>query len=176
MSNSAQESIGQWLEKVVIGLNLCPFARREFDAKRIRYAVTSETDFEAILMHFAKELEALDEDANIETSLLIYEKGLVDFYDYLDLLDLAQAWLEDQDLIGVYQLASFHPQYMFDGTDVDDVTNFTNRAPYPVIHILREESLEKAVDSHPDTSQIPERNIALMQEHDASYWQRFFGE
>lgn len=175
MSHSAQESIKLWLEKAVIGLNLCPFAKREFDAQRIRYAVTSETDFEALLMHFAKELEALDEDANIATSLLIYDKGLVEFFDYLDLLDLAQAWLEEQDLVGVYQLASFHPHYRFEGTAEDDVTNYTNRAPYPVIHILREDGLEKAVDSHPDTSKIPERNIALMQEHDASYWKHFFG-
>lgn len=174
MSGQAEKAIRQWLEHAVIGLNLCPFARREFEANRIRFAPTSATDLEAMVTHFADELALLDGDSRIETSLIIFELGAGDFFDYLDLLDLAQAWIEDQDLQGIYQLASFHPAYIFAGTDESDASNYTNRAPYPVIHILREESLEKAIASHPDTSLIPERNIALMREHDARYWQHFF--
>lgn len=174
MSGRAEKAIRQWLEQAVIGLNLCPFARREFEANSIRFAPTPETGLEAMVTHFARELELLDGDKSIETSLIIYEQGAGDFFDYLDLLDLAQGWIDDQDLQGIYQLASFHPAYIFAGTDESDASNYTNRAPYPVIHILREESLEKAIASHPDTNQIPERNIALMHEQDVNYWRQFF--
>ncbi|MDX1490124.1 MAG: DUF1415 domain-containing protein [Pseudohongiellaceae bacterium] len=169
-------SVRLWLEEAVIGLNLCPFAKRELNAERIRFALSNDTDFELLLEHLAQELARIHEDESVETSLLIYSSGLKEFDDYLDFLDLAQAYLEDRGLLGVYQFASFHPQYMFAGTSHSDPANYTNRAPYPVLHILREASLERAIESYPDTQSIPERNIALMQEHSAEYWQSVFAK
>ncbi|MCP5358498.1 MAG: DUF1415 domain-containing protein [Pseudomonadales bacterium] len=160
----------RWLEEAVIGLNLCPFARREHEQGRIHFAVCEETDAEALLLSFATELLRLEQDAQIETTLLIFARALADFDDYLDLLDMAQAWLEEQGLEGVYQLASFHPDYVFADSPETDAANCTNRAPWPVIHLLREESVEQAVAAHRDTAAIPERNIALAREKGMAYW------
>lgn len=161
----------QWLEEVVIGLNLCPFARREYEGGRIRFAVCGEQNPEDLLLEFAKELERLEREPQLETSLLIFPNALADFFDFLELLDMAQAWLDAQGLEGVYQLASFHPRYQFDGTAPNETSNYTNRSPYPMLHLLREASVEKAVAAHPDTSAIPVRNIALAQEKGLAYWQ-----
>lgn len=169
-SEHAENATRKWLQDVVIGLNLCPFARREFDAGRIHFAVTEETDLEALLMAFATELSRLDKTPEIETSLLIFANAVPDFLDYLELLDMAQAWLEDLELEGIFQLASFHPAYQFDGSALDDEANFTNRSPFPVIHILREDSVERAVASHPDPGMIPERNIQLAREKGLNFW------
>lgn len=159
-----------WLEEAVIGLNLCPFARREHERARIRFAVCEETDTEALLLSFASELLRLEQDAKIETTLLIFACALSDFDDYLDLLELAQAWLQEQGLEGVYQLASFHPNYVFADSPETDAANCTNRSPWPVIHLLREQSVEEAVAAHRDTAAIPERNIALAREKGMAYW------
>lgn len=166
----AEKATRQWLQDVVIGLNLCPFARREFDAGRIHFAVTEETDMEALLMAFATELSRLDKTPEIETSLVIFANAVPDFHDYLDLLDMAQAWLEEQELEGIFQLASFHPLYQFADSAPDDEANYTNRSPFPVIHILREDSVERAVASHPDPAMIPERNIQLAREKGLRFW------
>ncbi len=166
----AERATRQWLQDVVIGLNLCPFARREFDAGRIHFAVTEETELEALLMAFATELRHIDRTPEVETTLVIFANAVPDFHDYLDLLDMAQAWLEDQELEGIFQLASFHPQYQFADSDPDDEANFTNRSPFPVIHILREDSVERAVASHPDPATIPERNIKLAREKGLVFW------
>lgn len=161
----------QWLERVVIGLNLCPFARREFDAGRVRFAVTAHTEPEALLLEFASELNRLQNEPQIATTLLVFARGVPDFFDYLDLLDMAQAWLEEQGLEGEYQLASFHPDYLFADCVANDAANFTNRSPWPVIHLLREESVEQAIASHPDTARIPERNIRLAREKGGTWWE-----
>lgn len=168
---SVETGTRRWLEQVVIGLNLCPFARREFDAGRVRFAVTSHTEPAALLLEFASELNRLQNEPQISTTLLVFAEGVADFHAYLDLLDMAQAWLEEQELEGVYQLASFHPDYQFAESDVDDEANYTNRSPWPIIHLLREESVEQAITSHPDTARIPERNIRLAREKGADYWQ-----
>jgi len=161
----------QWLEEVVIGLNLCPFARREYEGERIRFAVCGEQDFEALLLEFAKELERLEREPALETTLLIFPNALTDFFDYLELVDMAQAWLGTQGLEGVYQLASFHPRYQFAGTAPNEPSNYTNRSPWPMLHLLREASVEKAVAAHPNTDAIPARNIALAKEKGLAYWQ-----
>jgi len=167
----AERATRQWLEQVVVGLNLCPFARRVLDGGSVRIVVSDETDMEALLMAFATELARLENEPAIETTLLVLASAVPDFLEYLDLLDMAQAWLEEQELEGVYQLASFHPDYQFADSDPDDEANYTNRSPFPVIHLLREESVEGAVASHPNAEGIPERNISVAREKGLAYWQ-----
>jgi hypothetical protein len=154
--------VRQWLESLVIGLNLCPFAGRELLNNRIRFAVTGATSEDELLQALQAELELLGVNSSIETTLLIHPKVLGDFADYNQFLDAADGMLRHLELEGVYQVASFHPDYQFGGTEPNDVENFTNRAPYPLLHILREESLERAIAEFPDVEKIPERNIKLM--------------
>ena len=151
-----------WVDTMVVGLNLCPFAKRELVKNRVRFVATEATNEEQLLTALYAELELLNADDSVETTLLVHPHVLTDFMDYNDFLDLADALIEDMDLAGVIQIASFHPDYQFGGTLFDDAENYTNRAPYPLLHLLREASLERAIESHPDVSAIPERNIALM--------------
>lgn len=155
-------SVRNWVERFVVDLNLCPFAKRELVKDRVRFVVSEATDQIVLLADLQLELQRLDSDASIETTLLIHPGVLTDFYDYNDFLDEADALLEHLDYDGKFQVASFHPNYQFGGTEPEDAENYTNRAPYPVLHLLREASLEQAIDSYPDTDQIPARNIALM--------------
>jgi hypothetical protein len=154
--------VRQWLESMVIELNLCPFAGRELLNDRVRFAVTGATSEDELLQALQAELELLGVNSSIETTLLIHPKVLGDFADYNQFLDAADGMLRHLELEGVYQVASFHPDYQFGGTEPNDVENFTNRAPYPLLHILREESLERAIAEFPDVEKIPERNIKLM--------------
>ena len=160
--HDAAALVRQWLEAVVIELNLCPFAGRELLNERVRFAVTAAATEDELLNALQAELELLDADKNIETTLLIHPEVLCDFAAYNQFLDAADALVRYLELEGVYQIASFHPEYQFGGTEPDDVENFTNRAPYPLLHILREESLARAIADYPDVDGIPERNITLM--------------
>jgi hypothetical protein len=152
----------KWVETIVVGMNLCPFAKREIVKDRVRYTISESTLQEQLLMDLKTELELLDTDTSIETTLLIHPSILQDFYDYNDFLELADSLLVDMELDGIYQLASFHPNYQFGGTEFDDAENYTNRSPYQMLHLIREASLEKAVANYPDPENIPERNINLM--------------
>jgi uncharacterized protein len=154
--------VRHWVENVVVGLNLCPFAKRELVNNRIRFSVTDALTEEHLLENLQTELELLDRQEAIETTLLIHPNVLQDFYDYNQFLDRADSLLEQMGLIGVYQIASFHPDYQFVGTEPDDVENYTNRSPYPMLHLLREESLEQAIANYPDPEQIPGLNIARL--------------
>jgi hypothetical protein len=154
----------KWLSDVIIHHALCPFAKREFDAGRIHYAVIDAKDLQGQLEQILLECIALDRDTDRETSLLIFANALSNFETYLDMLEIATVVLEDQGYAGIYQLASFHPHYQFEGVDETDASHYTNRAPYPMLHILREFSVEKAVESHPNPEGIPDRNIKLTQE------------
>ncbi|MCL7943820.1 DUF1415 domain-containing protein [Marinobacter sp. ATCH36] len=154
----------QWLEEVVIGLNLCPFARKELVNNRIRFVVSSADSEEALIADLQAELRLLHEHLEIETTLLIHPGTLTEFDDYNDFLSAADGLLELLELDGVYQVASFHPDYRFAGTGPEDAENYTNRSPFPVLHLLRESSVAGAVDSHPNPDSIPERNIALMKQ------------
>lgn len=145
-----------------MGLNLCPFAKRELVNNRVRFTVTEADTEEQLLMDIQDELELLNSDEEIETTLLIHPNVLQDFYDYNQFQNLVDSLLEQMELNGVYQIASFHPDYQFGGTEPDDVENYTNRSPYPMLHLIREESLEQAIASYPDPDQIPERNIELL--------------
>ncbi len=161
-----------WLEQTVIGFNFCPFAKREFVRKSIDYQVSDTLQVEAALYQLLDTFKRLDEDKNIETSLIIFERGFAKFDDYLDLLDLASQLLDKENYSGIYQIASFHPNYQFDGVEADDASNYTNRSPYPILHILREASLEKALQHIENPEEIPERNIALAQQEGASVFEK----
>lgn len=154
----------KWLSTVIINHKFCPFAKREFDKGSIHYAVSDSMDLEAQLETVITHCTALDRDRERETSLLIFPNGLSEFEAYLDLLELATALLRDQGYEGIYQLASFHPQYKFDGAAEDDPSNYTNRSPYPMLHILREASVERALESFPNPENIPTRNIQVTQD------------
>ncbi|WP_150466151.1 DUF1415 domain-containing protein [Francisella sp. SYW-2] len=151
-----------WVKTFVVGMNLCPFAKREVVKNRVRYFVSQATNIEQLLAEVQAELELLESDTNIETTLVIHPYILQDFYDYNDFLYDADNLLIDMSLEGVYQIASFHPDYQFEGVDLDDVENYTNRSPYPMLHLIREESLEKAIANYPNPDDIPQRNIDLM--------------
>jgi hypothetical protein len=156
-------SVRRWVESVVVGLNLCPFAKRELVKNRVRFVVTKATSEGPLLAALEEELELLSNEASVETTLLIHPDVLQDFYAYNQFLNSADALLQQMKLEGVYQIASFHPDYQFAGTEQDDVENYTNRSPYPMLHLIREESLERAIASYPDVDNIPEQNRKLME-------------
>ena len=156
------QSVRQWVETFVVGMNLCPFAKRELVKNRVRFVTTAATTAEQLLQVLQTELELLNADPSVETTLLIHPAVLQDFYDFNDFLGCADILLLDMELEGIYQVASFHPDYQFGGTRPGDAENYTNRAPYPVLHLLREESLERVIADYPDVDDIPERNIELM--------------
>lgn len=162
--NSIGNSVKKWVEDMVVGLNLCPFAKRELIADRVRFFVSEAKTEEQLLMDLHSELNVLNADDGIETTLLIHPAVLHNFSDYNQFLDYAEGLLVELELDGVYQIASFHPDYQFADTEPDDVENYTNRAPYPILHLLREQSLERAVANYPNPEQIPERNIALLRD------------
>ncbi|NMM37859.1 MAG: DUF1415 domain-containing protein [Glaciimonas sp.] len=178
-ANTSQKIIADtqaWVEKAVIGLNLCPFAKAVHVKNQIRYVVSAATTPEALLEDLMTELQMLDDSAaeQIETTLLIHPGTLTDFLDYNDFLDVADAAVEDMELGGVLQVASFHPQYQFEGTRLDDIDNYTNRSPYPTLHLLREESIEKAVAAYPQAEDIFEKNIETLHRLGHDGWARLF--
>lgn len=155
-------AVRQWLESFVIELNLCPFAKRELVKNRIRFKLSAASSEEQLLIDLQSELELLNGGEGIETTLLIHPQVLQDFDDYNQFLTLAEMLIEQLGLEGVYQVASFHPDYRFEGVAADAVENYTNRSPYPMLHLIREASLAKAIADFPDVDQIPVRNIELM--------------
>ena len=154
----------KWVEDVVVGYNLCPFAKRELVRNRLRFVVSEAETEDELLQALHSELQRLEDEPEIETSLLIHPGVLQDFGPYNEFLDAADGLLAYLDMEGVYQIASFHPDYRFAGTEPDAAENYTNRSPFPMLHLLREASLEAAIDSYPDVDGIPQRNIELMNE------------
>ncbi len=154
----------RWVSEVVIGLNLCPFAKRVFDAGLIRYVVTAAEDEETLVAHLDRELRALASArrTEIETTLLIHPYVLGDFLDYNDFLDVANQRLRALRLEGVIQIASFHPQYQFVDTTSDSVENSTNRSPFPMLHLLREESISEVAADPDRLLEIPRRNVEVL--------------
>ena len=170
----AIEATREWVERAVIGLNLCPFARAVAGAGGIRYATTDARDEGALVDALAIELELLAaaQPGEVETTLLIHPHVLQDFRDYNDFLDIADDLVERLGLEGIVQVASFHPQYQFDGTAPDDIENYSNRSPHPTLHLLREDSVERAVDAHPDTDLIAQRNIETLRRIGIEGWNK----
>ncbi len=150
-----------WIEKVVIALNFCPFASFPFNNKQITYKVDFSNDIQTHLEVLNYNLIELNNKPSIETSLIIYPNNFSDFETYLDFYDLANQFISDLEMEGIYQLASFHPDYLFADSNQEDPANFTNRSPYPMLHIIRELSVEKARESYDGVDEIPESNISL---------------
>jgi hypothetical protein len=166
----------RWLERAVIGLDLCPFAKAVYLGNRIRYRVSAAGDEDALLEDLAQELSMLDSTPEhvCETTLLIHPRVLADFADYNVFLNAADGKIESLGLRGEIQVASFHPRYQFDGTTPDDIGNYTNRSPYPMLHLLREASVERAVTAIPDAAAIFERNIETLRRLGVDGWRQLF--
>lgn len=156
-------STRNWVESIVVDLNLCPFARKALLDNRVRFTVAGAVTEEQLLDELQVELNLLDHDPSIETTLLIHPGVLREFDRYNQFLESADRLLVILQLEGVYQIASFHPDYRFAGTGPDDLGNYTNRSPYPLLHLLREESVERALAGFTGADQVPLRNIALME-------------
>ncbi|WP_182657352.1 DUF1415 domain-containing protein [Stenotrophomonas lacuserhaii] len=168
-----------WLQRIVIGLNLCPFAKAVYVKEQVRYVLSDATTPEALVEQLAEELVLLRDASpeQIDTTLIIHPDVLTDFLDYNDFLDNADAAIEALDLQGILQVASFHPQYQFEGVAPDDASNYTNRAPYPTLHLLREDSVARAVDAFPDPDVIVERNIQTLDRIGVEgWWRRLRGQ
>jgi hypothetical protein len=164
----------QWLETAVIGLNLCPFAKAVHARNQIRYVVSRAKTPDILLIDLFGELRTLaaaDPD-EIDTTLLIHPRVLEDFLDYNQFLEIAEAAVVAIKLGGVIQIASFHPEYQFAGTKPDDIENYTNRSPYPTLQLLREASVERAVEAFPDAAEIYEKNIGTMRRLGIEGWRR----
>lgn len=167
-----------WLERAVIGLNLCPFAKAVFIKDQIRYVVSTAQSPEELLADLMAELEFLQQadPETIDTTLLIHPDALRDFLDYNDFLDVADAAVDELGLDGEIQVASFHPEYQFAGSDIDDISNYTNRAPYPTLHLLREISVERAVEAFPDAAEIFDKNMRTLEQLGLDGWRKLLGE
>lgn len=165
MTTPIEQHCRHWVDTMVVGQNLCPFAKRSLDAGGVRYKVF-EGDMASLAEAFVGELQLLDVDERIETTLLIIPAGLEDFMDYLDILDGANQIITELGYEGVYQIASFHPDYQFEGTEHNDPSNYTNRSPYPILHLLREESMEKAIQAYgrDNAERIPNNNIEHLEQ------------
>jgi uncharacterized protein len=164
-----------WLTRAVIGLNLCPFAKSVHVKQQIRYVISKANDLAGVLTDLETELKALDaaDPAHTDTTLLILPHALADFLDFNDALYFADRLLAQLRLEGTLQIASFHPQYQFEGTEPDDIENYTNRAPYPILHLLREASIERAVEAFPDAADIYERNQQTLRRLGLQGWREW---
>ena len=175
MEPTAEEAIAAtraWVERAVIGLNLCPFAKAVHVKNQIRYVVSEARNSDVLLDDLERELLALAEapPETVDTTLLIHPRVLNDFLDYNDFLEVADEMVEALDLSGVLQVASFHPQFQFADTEADDITNYTNRSPYPTLHLLREASVDLAVAAFPEAKLIFEKNIETLRRLGIDGW------
>jgi hypothetical protein len=163
-AGAVEHDVRRWLERAVIGLNLCPFAKAVHAKGQVRIVVSDASTGRALLEQLGEEMALLRDTPaeGIDTTLLVHPQVLQDFLDYNDFLDQADALVEALELDGVLQVASFHPQYRFADTAAGDAENLTNRAPWPILHLLREESVDRAVAAYPEPDAIVERNIATM--------------
>jgi hypothetical protein len=174
--DEAVDATRLWLEKAVIGLNLCPFAKAVHKKGQVRYVVSDATQPLALLDDLKRELEHLrDVDpAATDTTLLIHPGVLGDFDDFNEFLQVADLAVDDLGLDGEIQVASFHPDFQFEGTAPDDITNYTNRSPFPTLHLLREDSIDKAVAAFPEASAIFEANMATLDTLGHAGWKKLF--
>ncbi len=168
----------RWLERAVIGLNLCPFAKAVYVKQQVRFAFSDATTPEQLLEQLGEELLRLRDTPaeQVDTTLLVHPYVLQDFLDYNDFLDQADALVEALELDGELQVASFHPDYRFADSDPDDIENYSNRAPWPTLHLLREDSVSRAVDAYPEPDSIVERNYATLRQLGHAGWRRLFDD
>ncbi len=151
-----------WLQSFIIKLNICPFAKREVEKSTLKIQISKANKVQEALEELLTELICLDTTPSVETTLLIFPTLFNDFFQYLDFVDYAELLIQNQGYEGIYQFATFHPDYCFANTEFDDAANYTNRSPYPMLHLLREDSLDKAIAYYGDTAAIPEHNIATL--------------
>ncbi len=175
MTTAADEVIAQtriWIERAVIGLNLCPFTKAVYVKEQIRYVVSGARNRDELLADLERELATLEDASpdDIDTTLLIHPAAMEDFLDYNDFLELADALIAQMDLEGEVQVAGFHPRFQFAGTKPDDITNYTNRSPYPTLHLLREASVDAAVAAFPDAEKIYEKNMESLRKLGIAGW------
>lgn len=163
-----------WLEKAIVGLNLCPFAKAPYVKNQIRIQISRAKHLDAFLEDLDNEIQLLltTPAQNIETTLLIHPTLFPDFLLFNDMLDIADQAIADNQAEGIIQIAPFHPSFQFADTDANDIGNFTNRSPYPTLHLIRESSIDKAIQAFPDPSVIFERNIALLKEMQHEGWEK----
>lgn len=177
MPTDPQEPIAatqRWLQRAVIGLNLCPFAKAVVAKQQVRFVLSEATTPQELLQTLGEELALLRDTpaAEVDTTLIVHPQALTDFLDYNDFLDLADALVESMGFEGVLQVASFHPDYQFAGSEPDDIANYTNRSPYPTLHLLREDSVARAVDAFADPDAIVDRNIETLTRLGHEGWRR----
>ncbi len=168
-SEQAIEQTKKWINEVVVGCNFCPFAARVVKQQAIHFQVENSSDLKSCLTAFMVELQRLDNNETIETSFLILPNSFSDFNEYLDLVDKAETLLKKNGYEGIYQVASFHPHYLFAGSSATDAANYTNRSVYPMLHLLREESIDQALKHYTSPENIPERNINFAREKGLVY-------
>ncbi len=166
------EKTRHWLEAAVIGLNLCPFAKAVYVKNQVRLVVSKARHADDLLEELDRELDLLvaTPASEIDTTLLIHPTLFGDFLDFNDFLEVAEGVVDEHELEGVIQLASFHPQFQFDGTELDDISNYTNRAPFAILHLLREGSVERALEAFPQADAIFEANIATLEKLGHAGW------
>ena len=165
------EQTKQWLSQVIIGLNFCPFAKKEFVNQTIHYHLSEKAQLKPALVEFLAQCHYLNDNPDIETSLLIYSDGFRDFNRFLDLVDDSNDLIVEHGFEGVFQIATFHPEYCFADADYDDASNYTNRSPYPTLHLIREQSMERVLSVYKNPEAIPDNNIALAEKMGADYFQ-----
>lgn len=167
-------AVTQWLNEIVIGLNLCPFARKPVMAKAVRIVTVASEQAAAILQSLQQELEYLSAHEEIDTTIIVLTEALDDFLLYNDFMHEVEDWLWQNDYEGIYQVASFHPDYCFADATADEVSNFTNRAPFPLLHILREEQLENLLARYEGADEIPHNNIRKLEQLSAAQLRTLF--
>lgn len=168
----ALSAMRRWIERAVIGLNLCPFAKAVYVKNQVRLVVSDAPHIDGFLEQLDRELDLLaaSDPQEIDTTLLIHPTLFTDFLEFNDLAAIAEHAIAEHGLEGILQIASFHPEFQFDGTEPDDIGNYTNRAPYPTLHLLREASIERAVNAFPEPETIYRRNIETLQALGLAGW------
>lgn len=169
-STLAERQTREWVSSVIVKFNFCPFARKEVENNCIHYQTSTATRADDAVMEMLEQCNELDQQQMRETTLLIFEQGFSDFDEFLDLVDLAHALLVAQGFEGKYQIANFHPDYVFADSDDTDAANYTNRAPYPTLHLIREASMSEALENYNEPESIPEHNISLARRKGIDFW------
>ena len=172
--DTVSEHTKQWLEKAVIGLNLCPFAKAPHVKNLVRIVVSEARHLDGFLEDLDRELQLLGNTpaSELETTLLVHPTLFPDFETFNQILEIADDAVVENELEGIVQIAPFHPDFQFEGTETDDISNYTNRSPYPTLHLIREDSIAKAAEAFPDTSAIFDRNIALLEKMGHEGWDK----
>lgn len=173
-TNTVSEHTKQWLEKAVIGLNLCPFAKAPHVKNLVRIVVSEARHLDGFLEDLDRELQLLGNTpaSELETTLLVHPTLFPDFETFNQMLEIADDAVVENELEGIVQIAPFHPDFQFEGTEADDISNYTNRSPYPTLHLIREDSIAKAAEAFPDSSAIFDRNIALLEKMGHEGWDK----